>query len=246
MGTIKKIGQLIDDALSIVVPDTCEICGRTLTRTEKYICLDCNLSMPRTDIHRTTSNRIAERVSRHVPGTRVASWFIYRRGSAYASMIHSIKYRDRPKMGREFARMFSEELAADNWFEGIDMILPVPMHFLKQARRGYNQSREIAKGVSLTTGITIADNLYARIGHSTQTKLGYNERMMNITHDMFGVRRPEELAGRHILVIDDVITTGATIEGVTMALAAAVNRLSNAPNPPFRLSVLSLALTSIT
>lgn len=246
MGTFKKVGQMIDDAVSIIIPDTCEICGRTLTRAEKYICLGCNIAMPRTNIHKAQTNRITERLSRSVPDARLASWFIYRRGSAYASMIHSIKYRDRPKMGRRLAEIFSEELIADNWFDGIDMIVPVPMHFLKRLKRGYNQSREIASGVSRKTGIPVSNNLYAKTGHISQTRFGFRERVMNISSTMFGVRRADELNGKHILIVDDVITTGATIEGAATAMINAVRELDNVQNPPLRLSILSLALTSIT
>lgn len=215
---IGAVKRFVGDAVSAVLPSTCEICGRSLTASEHWLCLDCYFAVPRTNVHHMPSNRVTDRMLRYYPDCRLASWFYYRRRSDYAALIHSIKYRDRPNMGRCFGEMFAKELSAEAFFDGIDIILPVPLHWTKYIWRGYNQSRKIAEGVRAVSGITIGDQLYARHMHATQTRRSQAERMTNVQHNLFAVRHPEQLSGKRVLLIDDVITTGSTIEACVYAI----------------------------
>ena len=231
--------QLIEwgrDLLRIIFPEVCEVCGRSLVKGEKVMCLHCDVSMPRTLVHNDEFNVIHRRLAGLTPIDRAAGMFYYYRESEYARLIHVAKYNSRPIVARQLAEMYACELKPDGFFDGIDVILPVPLHKLKLIRRGYNQSEEIAQGLSAVTGIMVGDNLVALRGHSTQTKKNSYSRWVN-AQGVYAVERGDEFEGKHVLVVDDVITTGATL----LACCEAIHRVA----PTARISVLSLAVTHL-
>lgn len=231
--------QLIEwgrDLLRIIFPEVCEVCGRSLVKGEKVMCLHCDVSMPRTLVHNDEFNVIHRRLAGSTPIDRAAGMFYYYRESEYARLIHVAKYNSRPIVARQLAEMYACELKPDGFFDGIDVILPVPLHKLKLIRRGYNQSEEIAQGLSAVTGIMVGDNLVALRGHSTQTKKNSYSRWVN-AQGVYAVERGDEFEGKHVLVVDDVITTGATL----LACCEAIHRVA----PTARISVLSLAVTHL-
>ena len=140
-------------------------------------------------------------------------------------------------MARELACTFAQSIAEDGFFEGIDAVIPVPLHRLKQMKRGYNQSRAIAEGIEKATGIPVADNLKCSRAHKSQTRLGMADRWLN-TRDIFSVSAPEELEGKHVLIVDDVITTGSTLTACCRAVHGAVSHV--------RTSVLTLGIDMLS
>lgn len=220
------------DLLSVIFPRVCEVCGRQLVDSEKTICGYCYIGIPYTKDHHIPFNSIEQRLAGGTQIERAASWFEYRRHSPYRQLIHKAKYFNRPDLAYELGRMCAASLQPDRFFDGIDILMPVPMHRLKQLRRGYNQAEEIARGINDVTSIPIADNLIARQGHKSQTRQGTYDRYLNVK-DLFSVIHPEELQNMHILVIDDVITTGSTILSCCDTLARAI--------PDVRISVLAIA-----
>lgn len=236
-----------DDLDRVIFPRECVGCGRTLVGGEKYLCLECDVRMPRTNFHLSSDNPLHQRLLGSLTALpsgvsplrieRAGAYFYYQRESPYAELIKSAKYHNRPEIDRHFARRFANEALASGFFEGVDLLIPVPMHWRKQARRGYNQAEEVALGLADVTGIEVAHNLYARRGHSTQTRKSAEQRLGNIEggktgEGIFAVDRPEALRGRHIMVVDDVVTTGSTLHACCMALHLAV--------PSARLSVFAL------
>ncbi len=221
-----------NDALSIVYPRVCEVCGRSLMRYESVLCRHCLDSLPRTQIHGDDFNLIHERLAGKVPIERAGAYFYYYRESPYAQLIHKAKYNSRPRIAKLLGLEYTYEISQSGFFKGIDLMLPVPLHWWKHIQRGYNQSEAIAQGIEKATGIPIGDNLVARRGHSSQTAKGAYSRWKN-TEDVFAVRNADELAGKHVLVVDDVITTGATL----LRCCEAIHKAS----PTTRISVLTLA-----
>lgn len=223
-----------NDLLGLVYPNVCEACGAPLVRTEKTMCLNCLLDLPRTGLHKSYFNEIHKRLASQVPIERAASYFYYYREDPYARIIQRAKYNSRPELARRLARMMAEETVRDGFFDGIDVIVPVPLHFLKRMKRGYNQSAEIAKGISQVTGIPVRSNALKAADHPTQTRRNGWERWLNT--ELIYSAKPGMLSGvKHALLVDDVITTGSTMLRCLNALHAAY--------PHTTLSVASLAIT---
>lgn len=224
------------DLLRIVFPDVCEVCGSSLVRGEEVICLKCDMNMPRTRVHNDSFNIIHERLAGKTPIERATGYFYYYRESDYAAIIHNAKYNGRPIIARKLAMRFARELMADNFFDGIDLVLYVPMFFLKKIKRGYNQSEYIAQGISQATNIPVGHNLISKRSHSSQTKKNSYSRWLN-AQGVYDVINSDELENKHVLIVDDVITTGAT-------LLACCDVVHNAV-PSATISVLSLAVTRL-
>ena len=223
------------DLAGLIWPRTCAICGQTLVDGEEMLCLKCLSGMPLTDLHRSDFNTIHRRLAADVRIERAGAMMKYHRKGAYSGLIRRGKYNGRPELLRSLASLYASQLLADSFFDGIDLILPVPMHRWKKIRRGYNQSEVIAKALSGRTGIPVGDNLTAKHGHKTQTRRGAFDRHRNVS-SVFEVRHPEELAGLHILLVDDVITSGATLHACAKTLTDSVSGI--------RLSILTLAIAS--
>jgi len=230
------IRQALSDISGMIFPRLCEVCGTTLVKGEDVMCTECRHDMPRCRIHTDPFNTIHQRLAGHAPIERAAGYFYYYRGNAYTRPILAAKYNGRPVIIRHLAREFAKELTRDNFFDGIDMIIPVPLHWLKRLQRGYNQSRHIALGISDITGIPVTDHLKARRRHNTQTRRNAYMRWLNSLHIYIAIR-PEELEHKHILIVDDVITTGATMLACCEAIHSAA--------PSAAISVLSIGVTQL-
>lgn len=233
----KKIGKALR---RIVWPETCLLCDRQLTLDEKYICLHCLTEMPRTRFHLNPENRVARLVLPLAPNVRSACWFFYHHDSRWHKLIHTIKYHDRPGLAIYLGREFGEELLADGFFAGnpVDVILPIPLHTTRLLRRTYNQAALIARGLAEIISIPVGDNLIAVKSHRSQTRNNSESRSLNV-EGIFAVRHPEELNGLHIAILDDVITTGATI-------TAAANAIIEAGIKPASLTLISLGATRLS
>ncbi|MBJ2185276.1 phosphoribosyltransferase family protein [Paramuribaculum intestinale] len=229
----QSIRSWIDDLASVIFPRVCEVCGRSLAHGEHILCLECLTDMPRTGIASDAFTQMHIRLaSPGLPVEKAASWFYYYRDSPYAKLIQQAKYNGRPRLARTLGRMFATEIAPTGFFDGIDVITPVPLATLKFIIRGYNQAKEIALGISDATGLPVEEMLHAR-RHSTQTRRTSYQRWIN-TRGVYTVSKHHTPDSRHILLVDDVMTTGATTLSCLTALHTA--------SPAARISVATLAL----
>lgn len=199
----------------LLFPHCCPVCGEALVRSEKCICQGCMIGLPRLPMIEGKMEDVEMLFMGAKSVTKAVSLFRYNRHSAYASIIKDIKYHNNPRTGYELARMFATELMASDWFAGVDMIIPVPLHRKKKIQRGYNQSMYIAKGISAVTGIPIAEAVKAVKPHRSQTSQDSVKRRMNV-QDVFAAT--DDVCGKVVLVVDDVITTGATISACSDVL----------------------------
>lgn len=199
---------------------------------EEVLCTRCLSGLPRVRLHSFEDNDIARIFWALVPIEKGASFFHYARQSPYTRILLDLKYHNRPEVGEAMGRIMSEELKGRGFFEGIDLIVPVPLARKRERQRGYNQSVWIARGVSAVTGIPVDTQSVVRpVSNPSQTNLSHQQRRENV-RDIFAVRHPGNLAGKHILLLDDVVTTGATMLSCAETIVRAC---------PVRISVLGLA-----
>lgn len=207
-----KHTSFVSRLMDLIAPRACAVCGQRLTVNEDVICVSCNLGLPRTYYWQDAyENEMAQLFWIQLPIERAAALMYYQPHSQSGAFIYDLKYRSHPEIGEMMGKMMAEEMAASQFFEGIDLLLPVPLARKRQRQRGYNQSMEIARGVSSVTGIAIASKAVTRRSFKgSQTQMGRQQRLENVT-DVFELRDAEQLRHKHVLIIDDIVTTGATV-----------------------------------
>jgi len=213
MNQKRSIIKLFKNSLlwRISYPNPCPGCTVHLSPKEEGICVDCSALMPRTTMEVTRDNRIETTIRTSVPVEAAMALFHFREGNVVQEMIHLLKYRDKPNTGEAFGIRMGRAMVDNPDFEAIDTLVPVPLHKGKERRRGYNQSALIANGIAKVMNAQIVDNAVIR-DRKTLTQARQKtamDRHLNV-EGAFRVTQPELLAGRNILLIDDVFTTGAT------------------------------------
>lgn len=224
---------MLTPLLDFLFPRKCHVCDSPLAQHERFCCSHCLSRIPRSGFHRRKLNPMEERFAGIFPFERATGHFLYNRGAPISTLIQDMKYRNFPSIGNMLGEVAATELFSTGFFSDVDIILPVPMHFWKQLRRGYNQTHNIAEGVSAATGIEISHSLKAVRGHHTQTALSREERLDN-TAGLFKVDNPDVITGKHVLLLDDVCTTGSTL----ISAAEAVWKVR-----PSALTLFTLAVT---
>lgn len=199
----------ISDLIDLIFPRHCCVCGETLSRQERDICLNCLYTLPKIEPHH--KKEIEQIFWGKIDIERAASFMYYRKGSPYNALMHKLKYKDAPEVGTRLAEMAAKELMDSGFFNGITRIVPLPLSKKKLRKRGYNQSEYIAMGLSNITGISVDNSLVKRdIANETQTHKNRDERWENVK-DIFSVNSNVSLEDEHVLLVDDILTTGATI-----------------------------------
>ena len=219
---------------SLLFPRCCVVCGSPLSRGEECLRTCCNINLPRTGFHLRKDNPVECLFWGRIPGLKRASSFLfYRKGSDFRRILHLLKYGGYKELGEVMGRYMAAELSSGGFFDGVDMIIPVPLHRKKQKLRGYNQSEWIARGIASVTGIPLcAECMIREKNTETQTRKSTFERWENV-EGIFRLCDTVHFEGKHVLLVDDVLTTGAT----TVACASAFARVSG-----IRISVLTLAV----
>jgi len=215
---MNALSQTFNNLLELFFPSLCVTCGNRLLSQERFLCMDCWLDLPVTNFHLEPENKVAQLFWGRVQIENATAWFHFRKGSNYQQLIHFIKYKGLKELGFECGKRLGSSLAESEAFSTIDMIVPVPLHPKKYKQRGFNQSEWIGRGLSdaLQKPI-IFGNLYRKIHTSTQTKKSRLERWQNV-EGIFDVNDPEPFLEKHILLVDDVATTGATLEACAVPL----------------------------
>jgi ComF family protein len=204
--------DLWDDFISLLFPRLCYACGNHLLRNENLICTECYVVIPRTNYHLENKNPVAQLFWGRCLIEKAAAFSYYNKGSRIRNLIHNLKYRGIRELGYELGRIYGLSLKSSVFIADIDLIIPVPLHPSKKRSRGFNQCDYISSGIGDATGLPVYPASLARIsGSDTQTKRSRYDRWTNV-EGIFKVMDPEILRGRHILLVDDVITTGSTIE----------------------------------
>jgi len=215
----------LNDLISLVYPELCISCRTTLNNYEDMLCLGCEASLPYCRFHDYASNPVAKHFWGRVNIEWASSYLYFTKESYVQRMMHSIKYQGRKEIATFLGKAFADEIINIPQLKNVSMIIPVPLHPVKRRRRGFNQAEIIALAMSEVLNIpVVADILVKDYNTSTQTKSSRIARWFNVETN-FSVRNAEKLNGKHILIVDDVITTGSTLESCAQTLAEAESEL---------------------
>ena len=227
--------SIVRDILRLIFPDLCYHCGEPLVGDERNLCTLCLSKIPWTHNASHPDNDTEIRLVGRIPVVAAASLLQFHKGNVTQSIVHQIKYHGHTQLAHQFGMILGEELKASHRFDDIDIVAPVPLHWWRRMRRGYNQSQILAAEVAkvLQCSLSVHD-LYRRRHTPTQTHKNRQQRIDNMA-SAFALRHPEQFEGKHLLLIDDVLTTGATTE-------ACYHALQSIPN--LRISVATLAIAT--
>lgn len=224
----------MNDLLDLFFPRLCLLCHTPLLREEKHLCLSCFCDLPRTGYHLRTDNP-ARKLFAGIPALReVGAFLFFEREGKVQQLVHTFKYYGNKQLAYELGRMAALEIyGRDGFYQTTDLLIPVPLHRKKERKRGYNQSEWIAKGMASVLNKPVCRTALERVTNTpTQTHKTIYERQLNM-ENQFSLAEPKLLEGKHLLLVDDVITTGATC-------LACLDRLASVPG--VRLSVFSLTI----
>ena len=210
--------SILKDFINLFFPRTCSICGRLLLGDEVEICLHCLSDLPEALSANAEENMVTRRLMGRIPVEAASALLIFKQGNSAQKVLHQIKYYGNERLANQMGIMMGEKLATSGLFDNVDIIIPVPLHPKKIRIRGYNPSLLLCRGIVKSFPKPICDNNLIRTRHTeTQTRKSREERLDNM-QGVFALRNPKELANKHILLVDDVITTGATTEACWSAL----------------------------
>lgn len=215
---IKTIGTHINDFLSLFYPRLCHSCRKALIHGEDCICTFCRFELPQTHHHKERENPVSRIFWGRVDIETATALFYFQKGGKVQSLIHQFKYRGKTEIGDHLGKMLGHKLKDHPIWDPVEMIVPVPLHAQKKHKRGFNQSEVFGRGLSKAIQRPMLVNNLVRVARtSTQTRKARFKRWENV-ETVFMVNKPEQLRGRNILLVDDVVTTGSTLEACAQKL----------------------------
>lgn len=225
--------DILHDVASLVMPRVCPVCGKELADRNSRVCTLCEITAPLTETWNVADNPLAQRFWGLLPVEMASAFVWYVEGSPWRKAIHRFKYGGAWRTAYELGRWYGRHLKRSAFYNDIDLVVAVPLHWARQLRRGYNQSEHLARGIAEELGVKVDSRSVKRHRYNrSQTSRHHSERWENV-ESVFKVSRPVALAGKHILLVDDVFTSGATIMSLGQTILDAV--------PDARLSVAVLA-----
>jgi ComF family protein len=224
--------QLAGDLISLFYPRVCLSCGNVLFKNENVLCFSCLHKLPKTGFHLQGENPVARQFWGKIYFASAASLYYFTKGSKVQHLVHQLKYKGYKEIGEYLGRIYGRDLRQSPLFDGISAVIPVPLHPRKLALRGYNQAEWFALGLAASMQVELDITTLVRIHASeTQTRKSRFRRWENVK-EIFRITDTNRHAGKHVLLVDDVITTGSTLEAAGHSLLTI---------PGIKVSVASIA-----
>ncbi len=226
----------LNDFIGLIFPRICAGCGNNLWSFERVLCSSCLYHLPRTNFHLDGDNPVARLFWGREQIDHATAFLVFNKGSKVQHLIHQLKYKGIKEIGTYLGKLYGEILKDDIHYKNADFIIPVPLHKKKYMQRGYNQSELFGMGLSEPMHIPVDHSLLSRSTHTgTQTRKSRFDRYQNV-HDIFILKNPHSFENKYLLLVDDVVTTGATLESCIHTL----NQI-----PGVRVSVVCIAAAII-
>ena len=220
------------DFVALLFPQLCPACGKSLMANEHIICTGCTFSLPLTNFHLQPDNIVARQFWGKIEVQAAYALYYFTKGGKIQNLMHHFKYRNMPQIGNLLGNMAGGQLVKNDVFYSVEMIIPVPLHKSRLRQRGYNQSARFADGLAQKLNASVeANNLVRLKATETQTHKSRFLRFENM-QEVFAVKQPDRLQNKHILLVDDVVTTGSTLEACAIQLLKI---------PGVRLSIATIA-----
>ena len=208
----------IHDFLNLFFPKICQVCHKSLMKGENILCIRCLYMLPRTNFHWHENNPISRIFWGRADIHAATSYLFFNKGGGVQKIIHQLKYKGNIETGKYLGELFGKDLVKSKLYNDVGFIIPVPLHSKKLHKRGFNQSEIISDGIGKAMRIKVISDLLLRLEHTeTQTKKARYVRWENVK-GKFGILNSERFEGKHLLLIDDVLTTGATLEACAQTL----------------------------
>ena len=223
--TVQNSRRIISDFLALLYPNPCPGCHDILESNEIVICTSCRVKLPKTNFLPNTENQIEKLFWGKVNIEKATAFLQFHKSSIVKNLMHELKYRGNEEVGELLGRLCAAEYLETDFFDEVDIIIPVPLHASKLRKRGYNQCTSISKGISELIKIEVENKgLKRNRASATQTKMSRFARWQN-TKNLFSVS-PSIVSQKHVLLVDDVVTTGSTLEACAEVLVNNGNRVS--------------------
>ncbi|HLP36158.1 ComF family protein [Lacibacter sp.] len=226
--------KLFNDFIHLLYPHNCAGCGSDLLENDQSICIRCYTNLPETNYAALPGNPIEKIFYGRLDVEQATAGYYFSKSSVLQRLIHQLKYNGNIEVGRQLGQWLGLQIQKSNRFT-VDGLIPLPLYPLKEKKRGYNQATVLCEGIAEVMNIPILNNIVLRKRYTdTQTKKGRTERLLNVDGS-FEVADAAALQQKHVLLVDDVITTGATLEACGLAIKETDN---------VKLSIATLAWSS--
>lgn len=227
-----KLLSFLSDFISLFYPRLCFACNKGLLKHEVVLCTECMYNLPKTHFHLMENNPVSNQFYGKINFNAAASYYYFSKGGKVQHLIHQFKYKGYQEIGLFIGKIYGRELLKSELYGNVDFIVPIPLHHSKAIKRGYNQSEVFAQGLALSMGAIVNTTSLVRIYDSeTQTHKNRFDRWENVK-EIFKLNNDGSLIGKHVLLVDDVITTGSTLEAAGHVLMQI---------PGIKISVCSIA-----
>lgn len=230
-----RLKEIKESVLHLLFPHVCTGCGNDILSTDTMLCMKCIDAMPETNFELHLNNPVEKTFWGRLPLVSGTAQFYFTKESLMQHLMHQFKYKGNRELGMQLGKIMGDQIIRSRRFDDIRALIPLPLFPAKEKRRGYNQATVLCQGMAESMKVPVLDKVIIRPQHTeTQTKKGRIERWKNM-EGKFVIKNPEAIRNKHVLLVDDVVTTGATLESCGNELLQAEN---------IRLSVATLCIAS--